>query len=139
MAQRLEKMERLISDFALEPKSITDSTSPRSVSEGSPSGGSPKDKLSKMSPTDILESIERPECGWKTTAGESESPEETTPREPYRGDRLMPHLLDAEDGGYNGIFISIRQMKSLNLIADRYRDVYILAFGRSTRESYNRR
>ncbi|TVY27994.1 Fusaridione A cluster transcription factor [Lachnellula hyalina] len=108
MAQRLEKMERLISDFALEPKSITDSTSPRSVSEGSPSGGSPKDKLSKMSPTDILESIERPECGWKTTAGESESPEETTPREPYRGDRLMPHLLDAEDGGYNGMSIFSR-------------------------------
>ncbi|TVY36767.1 Fusaridione A cluster transcription factor [Lachnellula subtilissima] len=110
MAQRLEKMERLISDFALEPKSVTDSASPRSVSEGSPSGSSPKDKLMKMSPTDILESIERSECGWKTktTDGESESPEGTTPREPYRGDRLMPHIMDAEDGGYNGMSIFSR-------------------------------
>ncbi|TVY16315.1 Fusaridione A cluster transcription factor fsdR [Lachnellula arida] len=106
MAQRLEKMERLISDFALEPKSPTSSNSPRSVSEGSPSGGSPKDKPVKRSPSNILDSIERPECVRTATDVENEPQEEGTPREPYRGNRFIPHLVDGEeDTGYNGISI----------------------------------
>ncbi|TVY46242.1 Fusaridione A cluster transcription factor [Lachnellula occidentalis] len=103
MAQRLEKMERLISDFAIEPKSLTGSTSPRSVSEGSPSGDSPKEKPMKRSPSDIRDSIE---CDWINTDAVGSSSQEATPREPYRGDRFIPHLLNvSEDRGYAGVSI----------------------------------
>jgi len=96
MAQRLEKMERLISDFAIEPKSIDDTPS---VSEESQSGDSPKDKPSRKSPTAVLDSIEESDYGWgyKVPAPENG-------REPFRQDRFIPHLLtDGKDDGYNGI------------------------------------
>ena len=99
MAQRLEKMERLISDFAIEPKSLNDSTSPPSASEGSQSDGSPKDKLAKKSPAAILESTEESDFGWAT--GIWEPLEEGVPRVPYRGDRFVPHLLDGEPPRHN--------------------------------------
>jgi hypothetical protein len=95
MAQRLEKMERLISDFAIEPKSIDDTPS---VSEESQSGDSPKDKPPRKSPTVVLPSIEESDYGWGT-----QLPPLENGREPFRQDRYIPHLLtDGEDNGYNG-------------------------------------
>ena len=135
MAQRLEKMERLISDFAIEPKSLTDSTSPRSVSEGSPSDDLPKDKPVKRSPAAILESIEDSDFGWAANGVKFEPLEEGASREPYRGDRFVPHLLDGEDSGYNGIVIPSCQMAYFISIADPYRNLYILAFRRSICQS----
>jgi hypothetical protein len=116
MAQRLEKMERLISDFAIDPKSLTDSTSPHSVSEGSQSDGSPKDKPVKRSPAAVLESIEESDFGLAT--GIWEPLEEGVSRAPYRGDRFISHLLEWDDSRHNGIVISSCQIASSIIIAD---------------------
>jgi hypothetical protein len=99
MAQRLEKMERLISDFAIDPKSIDDTPS---MSEGSPPSDSPKDKPLRKSPTVVLPSIEESDFGWGT-----QLPPQENGREPFKQDRYIPHLLtDGEDNGYNGILKS---------------------------------
>lgn len=104
MAQRLEKMERLISDFAIDPNNI-DSTSPPSVTEDSPLVGSPDNKLSKISTHPILQSIEKSDFEWVNdwSPFEDRALRGGKVREPYREDRFIPQLWpDGTQSGHTG-------------------------------------
>lgn len=96
-------MERLISDFAIDPSSLQDSASPHSASEGSPSDDLPKDKVLKRSPTTIMDSTETPDSTWATWAKAVPSLEEGLHREPYRVNRFLPSLLSGETNSYSRI------------------------------------